>query len=221
MQSDATLEVPVNSNPRCPGVPPVAVDVLKSVAVSGALYDSARLVRNRIVRGVSERAKGFVAHVHASRVNVVFSTRRAVLQIVSPTVFGHPRALNERSDRRVTMVLTESLPSVFLRIETEQPVRCPFVCEMLRLIELDDVEWIDVRRVPIEKPALGVRIVEELGIPWTWLHRVRLCKCALRLVLARHPQPWQQAIVKLDAAPFPLGHPQRMGGAGRTMPGVE
>src|SRR4030081_2970533 len=79
VQTDAPLEIPVDPDPGCARVPPVSVDVLEGVPMSGALDESARLVRNRIVRGVSEWAERIVSDVDTRRVNVVLSARRAVL----------------------------------------------------------------------------------------------------------------------------------------------
>ena len=54
---DPPLEVPVDPDPRRAGVPPVAVRVLEGVAVAGAGHEAARLVRDRVVRRVLERAR--------------------------------------------------------------------------------------------------------------------------------------------------------------------
>ena len=57
----------------------------------------------------------------------------------------HPRALDERRDRRVAMVAAESLPAVMHGVQPEQPLRRPLVREPLRLVELDaraaDTRW--------------------------------------------------------------------------------
>src|SRR2546425_7181665 len=83
---------------------------------------------------------------------------------------SHPGAFDERPGRRVAMVLAEPLPPVLLGVETEQPFRGSPVGELLGLIELDDVQRIGVRGVPIEKPSLRGRIVEERRVPRTRLH---------------------------------------------------
>src|SRR3982074_1411686 len=67
VQTDAPLEVPVDPDPRCARVPPVSVDVLEGVAVSGALDESAWLVRNRSVRSVSEWTGGIPSDVDTRR----------------------------------------------------------------------------------------------------------------------------------------------------------
>src|SRR5688572_24809299 len=71
MQTDAALEVPVHADPWRAGVPPIAVDILEGVAMAGALYESARLVRDGVVRRVGKRAQRVVGDVHAVGVNVV------------------------------------------------------------------------------------------------------------------------------------------------------
>jgi hypothetical protein len=110
----------------------------------GALHKSAGFIRDWIVRGVGEWAERIVADVNTGGVDVVLSARRAILEIVAPSVLCHPRALYERLYRGIAVVLTESLPPVLLRIESKQPVRRPFVRETFRLIELDDVQWIQL-----------------------------------------------------------------------------
>src|SRR5438477_6392049 len=113
------------------------------------------------------------------------------------------------------MVLAEPFPAVFLRIESEQPVWRALVSEMFCLVELDDVKRIDVRRIPIEEPAIGVVIVKELRIPWTGLHRVGFCEYAIGLGLSRHREPWEQGIVNLDATRRRLcQHENRQRGSG-------
>ena len=126
------------------------------------------------------------------------SARRGVLEVVPSRVLRHPGAFDERSDRGVSMVHAETFPSVLLRIETEQPPRRPLIVEMLGLIELDHVQRIHIRRIPVKEPTVRLRIVKERGIPWTRLHRVWLGERA-GFVLARHRQPRKKAIVELDA----------------------
>src|SRR3954467_2772790 len=172
MQGDATLEVPVVADPWRACIPPVAEDVLKSVAMTGAVNESGGFVRDWIVWRISERTERIVADVDASGVDVVLRARRAVLQVVPSAVLRHPRAFDVRFDCSVAVILTETLPTVPLRIEAEQPAWCSLIRELFALIELDDVERIGVRRVPIEKPAFRRRILEELGIPGTRLHRI-------------------------------------------------
>ena len=116
---NAALEVPVDGNPRRAGVPPIPVDILERVAVSGALHKSARLVRDRIVRCIGEWAERIVADINAVGVHVVLGAGRTVLEIVAPTMLRHPRAFHEWLDRRVAVVLTESLPPVLFRFESE------------------------------------------------------------------------------------------------------
>src|SRR6266568_4937762 len=78
MQTDPTLEVPVKPDPRCARVPPIAVDILEGVAVSGSLDEAARLVRDGIVPRVGERTERIVADVDARSVDVVLGARRGV-----------------------------------------------------------------------------------------------------------------------------------------------
>src|SRR2546426_8162769 len=54
--------------------------------------------------------------------------------------------------------LFRSLPPVLFGLETEQPFRGSPIGELLALIELDDVQRIGVRGVPIEEPSLRGRI---------------------------------------------------------------
>ena len=101
-------------------------------------------------------------------------------------------------DRRVPMVPAEALPAVIRRIQAEQPPRRSFICKPAAFIELDGVERIGVGGIPIQKPAVGVGIVEELRIPRARLDGVGLGQ-HVRLLRARHRQPGQQAIVELHA----------------------
>src|SRR5882672_12454528 len=108
MEADAALEVPVHPDPRRPRTPPVTVQVLERVAVSGALHESARLIRDGIVRRVRERAEGIVADVDAGRIDVVFGAGRAVLEVVAAAVLRHPGAFDEGMDRRIAMILPKA-----------------------------------------------------------------------------------------------------------------
>src|SRR5206468_6581142 len=193
MQTDATLEFPVKPDPRSARVPPIAVHILERVAVSGSLHESARLVRDGIVRRVGERTERIVAEVDAGSVDVVLRARRGVLEVVAPAVLRHPGPFDERAHGGVAVVLTETFPTVLIRIETKQPARSSFVREPFVFIELDDVKGIDVRRVPIEEPTVRRRIVEERRVPRTWLHRVRFRERTRWLLVSRHRQPWKQA----------------------------
>src|SRR3989442_2856271 len=123
MEPDPTLEVPVHTDPRRAAVPPVPVHILERVAVPGTLDKSAGLVCNRIVGRVGERAERIVGGVDAGRVDVVLGARRAVLEVVAAAALRHPRAFDERFDRRIPMVLTEAFPAMLCRVEAEQPLR--------------------------------------------------------------------------------------------------
>ena len=162
-----------------------------------ALHESARLVRDRVVRRVCERPQRVVADVDASRIDVVLGAGRTVLQVVASVVLRHPRAFDEWTDRRVTVILSEPLPPVFLRVETKEPAWRSLVRELLALIQLDDVEGVDVRRIPVQEPSIQSRIIEERRIPRARLHRIGFCNLVgSRLVLTSHRQPWQQTIVE-------------------------
>src|SRR5687768_6058848 len=194
MQADTPLEIPVDADPGCAGVPPVSVYVLKRVAVSGSLYESTRLVCDGIVWRICEWPERIVTQVDAGGVDVVLRTRCAVLQVIASGMLRHPRAFHVWTDC-VAMVLAKSFPAMAFGLETEQPLRRSLVGETVGLVELDDMKRIRVGRIPVQKPALRVAVVKELGIPWTGLHRVRLCERA-RFILARHGQPGQQTIVE-------------------------
>ena len=175
--------------------------------MSGALDESARPVRDRVVWCVRERAERIVGDVDAGRVDVVLRARRPVLEVIPSRVLGHPGAFDERPGRRVAMVLAEPLPPVLLGLETEQPFRRSPVGELLGLVELDDMQRISVRGVPIEEPAVRVRIVKERGVPGTGLHRVRLGE-HVGLACARQRQRGEQPIVEFHASGRRLGEHQ-------------
>src|SRR5436853_3507747 len=99
MESDAALEIPVHRNPWRPCIPPVAVEILKRIAVARALDEPTRLVCYGVVRCIRKRAEWTITDVHARRIDVVLGARRAVLEIVAPVVLCHPRAFDERRHR--------------------------------------------------------------------------------------------------------------------------
>jgi hypothetical protein len=63
------------------------------------------------------------------------------------------------------MIASESLPAVQLGVQGEQRLGLALVREMPLLVELDSVERIDVRRSPIQEPAIAIGIVEDRRIP--------------------------------------------------------
>src|SRR6266516_1657523 len=136
MQTNASLEIPVDADPRCAGVPPVAMYILERVAVTSSLHESARFVCNGIVWRVGEWPEWIVANIDAGSVHVVLSAWRGVLEVVSSAVFRHPRSFDERADGGVAMVLTESLPPVLVRIEPEQPARRSLVREAFAFLKI-------------------------------------------------------------------------------------
>ena len=118
------------------------------------------------------------------------------------------------------MILAKPLPTVELGLQAEQPLRRSFVCEALTLVELDRVQRIGIRRIPVQEPAIGVGIVEELRIPGARLNGIgfREDVCFLR---PRQRQPGQQAIVELDAAAGRLREHQDRERARRTRQEVD
>src|SRR4029079_2413740 len=131
MHSNATLEIPVHCNPRCAGVPPVAVCILKRIAVSRTLNETTGLVCDRIVRCVRKRSERIITCIDTRRVHVVLGSRSTVLQVVAAFVLRHPRSFYIRTNGAVLMILTKALPSMLLGIETEQPVRRALVGKLL------------------------------------------------------------------------------------------
>ena len=150
---------------RRAGIPPVAVHILNVLPCPAPCTKAARLVRHRIVWRVRERAERAVADVCASGVPVVFGARCTVLQVVLARVLRHPRAFDERRRRAVAMIPTESLPPMLRRLETKEPLRRALVDQVLALVQLDAVQRIRIRRIPVQKPAFRVRIVKELRVP--------------------------------------------------------
>src|SRR6185436_19039982 len=82
-QRDATLEGPVVAYPRRAGVPPVAVLILKGVAVACAMNETAGLVAHGVVRRVVEGPQRIVRDVGAGGMDVELGTGRSVLQVVA------------------------------------------------------------------------------------------------------------------------------------------
>ena len=119
-QRDAALEGPVVAYPRSAGVPPVAVLVLKRVAVSRAVNETAGLVAHGVIRSVFERSQRVVGDVGAGGVDVVLGAGRTVLQVVAATMLGHPCALDVRRLVLARVIRPEPLPAMLLRLELDQ-----------------------------------------------------------------------------------------------------
>ena len=161
---DAALEVEVHREPGRAGIPIVAVIVLERIPVTRAGDEAAGLVADGIIRRVGERAERAVAHVGAVRIDVVFRAGRAVLEIVFAAMLGHPRAFHEGRDG-AGVIRAEAFPAVALGLELEELGGVPEVGELVRRVELDAVERIQIRRAEIHEPALGLGIVEDVWIP--------------------------------------------------------
>src|SRR5947209_12629102 len=116
VQPDPSLEIPVHGDPGRSRVPPVPVDILEGVPVACALNESARLVRDWIVRRIGKWPEWAVPDVRTGCVDVVLRAGRAVLQVIAAGVLRHPGALDERRDRRLPMILAKPLPAMFSRL---------------------------------------------------------------------------------------------------------
>src|SRR5439155_17836261 len=112
----------------------------------------------------SERSERTITHISAVGVNVVLGPGRGVLEIVFAAVFRHPGAFDERLDR-VTVIASEAFPAVLLGVERDQLVRRSAIIQLLRIIELDPVEGIEVRGPEIQIPVVGLLVVEESRVP--------------------------------------------------------
>ena len=75
-QRDAAFEGPVVAYPRSAGVPPVAVFILKRVAVSCAVNETAGLVTHGVVRSVFEGSQRAARDVGAGGIDVVLGAGR-------------------------------------------------------------------------------------------------------------------------------------------------
>src|SRR6187399_173614 len=87
-QRDAALEGPVVAYPRRAGVPPIAVLILKCVAMPGAGNETTRLVAHGIIGRVFEWAQWVVRDIGAGGVNVVLGDGRPVLQVIAAVMLG-------------------------------------------------------------------------------------------------------------------------------------
>ena len=86
MQSDAPLEIPVDRNPGRARVPPVAVHILKRVAVPRALHKPARLVcdvASRFVR-INKLKEAFPV-VYAALTKMPWSVRPSDISLLADT----------------------------------------------------------------------------------------------------------------------------------------
>ena len=77
--------------------------------------------------GIADRravgAERRVRNIDPVGIHIEFRSRRGVLQIVFPLVFGHPRALNIGGSSVGAVVFTEALKAVLIRLAPDQPHR--------------------------------------------------------------------------------------------------
>ena len=173
-QRDAALEGPVVAYPRRAGVPPIAVLILKCVAVPGAGNETTGLVSHGVIGRVFEWAQRVVRDIGAGGVNVVLGAGRSVLQVIAAVMLGQPCAFHVRRLALARVIRPESFPAVLLRFERDQGAGLADVMNALLGIGLphihfDAVQRKLVRRSPVEIPA-AVVILEKRGIPWPRLN---------------------------------------------------
>src|SRR6185312_2461722 len=211
-QIDAPFESPVDAHPHRATVPEVAVRVFERRAMARADHETTRLVADRVVRRIGEGAERALADVDTGRVDVVFGTRRAVLQVVAAVVLVHPRALDVGRDTRVAMVLAEAFPAMHRRIGAQQRHRLAdefhalaFTLGLLieREIELRAVDRKHVGRVPVQI-GFAVVVLEQAGVPRT---RRQVTRLHLQFVPGpyRARDRWQQTRPEIPAAVYRIG----------------
>ena len=108
-----------------------------------ASHKTARLIGDRIGRGVNKGTERIVSHVGPVGIHVELGPRRGVLEIVAAALLGHPGALDIGRES-VAMVLTEPLPSVLIGVQPDQFLGLPLIRQAARRIELDSVQRIHV-----------------------------------------------------------------------------
>src|SRR6187399_2696149 len=119
-QRDATLEGPVVAYPRRAGVPPVAVLILKGVAVACAMNETAGLVSHGVIGSVLKWPQRIVRDVSAGGVDVVLGAGRAVLQVVAAGMFRHPCAFDVGRLALTCVIRPEPLPAMLCGFQRDQ-----------------------------------------------------------------------------------------------------
>ena len=212
IQVDATFELPVDADPVGAGIPPVAVRIPESGAVSRADHETAGLVADRVVRCIGERPERVLADVHAGGIDVVFRAGRGVLQVIAPVVPVHPRAFDIRRDAGVAVVQAEALPAVIGGVGAQQrqwpgeeshALAFTFGCLVERQIELRTVDREHVGRIPVQVD-LAVVILEQTRVPRTGWQVARL-HTVFMAFRHRAGNPRQHACPEMPAAMCRVG----------------
>ncbi|PAV66927.1 hypothetical protein WR25_22929 [Diploscapter pachys] len=159
---DPPLERPIVADPRRTGIPPIAVEILERIAVPCPLHEPAGLVADGIVGGVGERPHRRRADIGARGIGIIFGAGRAILQIIASADLRHPSPLHEGLDRRTVrqraaVILAEAFPAMMIGIEQDERYAGRAIGHLaVREVDRRAIDRKDVRRVPIEIPALVV-----------------------------------------------------------------
>lgn len=143
------------------------------------LHEPAGLVADGIVGGVGERPHRRRADIGARGIGIIFGAGRAILQIIASADLRHPSPLHEGLDRRTVrqraaVILAEAFPAMMIGIEQDERYAGRAIGHLaVREVDRRAIDRKDVRRVPIEIPALVV-VLKQVRVPGARRHLPRL-----------------------------------------------
>ena len=111
------------TDPQRVRVPVLPVPILEGGSVAGAGDKPTGLEGIGIARRRAVGAQGRVRHIDPIGIDIKFRSRRGVLQIIFPLIFGHPRPFDVGGGAAGAVIFTEALKAVPFRLAPDQPHR--------------------------------------------------------------------------------------------------